>query len=153
MENGSRDLASIPRRFFSSPEEAVEKISDLLRREDFKTLAGYYDLSGSGISRTDLESGKFFIRRQRPEVCHPADDWRYKHPFSPGFKYWDKARASGSDEGVFVIRVGISFDQGVDSPVQRGYSLFLMIELDRGWQVLPQPADDNYPPEMPTVVG
>ena len=56
MESGSRDSSSLSTRFFSSPEEAVEQISDLLRAEDFETLACYYELTGSGIDRSELES-------------------------------------------------------------------------------------------------
>ena len=151
MIDGTQDFSSHPELFFSSPEEAVEKMSALLRVEDFKTLACYYDLTGSGIDRADLESGDFFVRQQRPELSHPAELWRYKHPFAPGFKYC--GRRAGSGDEIFVIRVCISIDQGEDSPMQEGYSSFLMIESDRGWQVLPQPVDENETPEMPTVVG
>ena len=151
MESGSQDSSEQTRRFFSSPEEGVERISDFLRVEDFKTLASYYDLTGSGIGRAYLESGEFFIRQQRPELAHPAELWRYKHPFAPGFEYCGKS--SGADEGVFVVRVCISIDQGADSPTQEGYSSFLMIQSDRGWQVLPQPVDENNPPEMPSLAS
>ena len=151
MSNGPQDLSSFQSLFFSSPEEAVEKISDLLRVEDFNTLARYYDLSGSETERADLESGNFFVRRERPEMAHPAELWRYKHPFAPGFEYC--GMIPGSGDGVFVIRVCISIDQGVDSPTQEGYSSFLMIQSDRGWQVLPGTVDENERPEMPTLAS
>ncbi len=40
--------------YFTSPEHAVE----LLLAKDFRTLADYYDLSGSSIDRRELESGE-----------------------------------------------------------------------------------------------
>ena len=91
---------------FSSPEEAVPIITQLLVKEDFKTLASYYDLSDSGVKLVDLESGDFFIRKKRPEVTHPADFWRFKHPFSPGFKY--SSMSNGPKENVYTIHVKIT---------------------------------------------
>lgn len=121
--------------YFESPQDAVPKIAELLLKEDFGTLSKYYDLSNSDISLSDLQSGEFFIRTERPELAHPAGFWRYKHPFAPGFEYssmWSGARAN-----VYVVKVMVSIDQGADSPVQQGYSLFHMIQSDKGWQLLP----------------
>ncbi len=124
-------------------------IAELLRKEDFKTLANYYDLSGSDVQRSELESGDFFIRRKRPEVSHPGGFWRYKHPFAPGFEYAGKHQ--GSRKGVFVIEVAVSIDQGADSPVQMGRSFFYMVASEKGWQLLPDRVDQT-PGQVPVVV-
>ena len=47
-------------RYFASPQEAVETSSWLVRNEDWKQLASYYDLTGSNITREQLESGSLF---------------------------------------------------------------------------------------------
>ncbi len=125
--------------YFTSPEEAVVRITEMLRQEDFGTLAGYYDLSDSNVPLEDLESGAFFIRTDRPEVAHPAGFWRYRHPFPPGFTY--SGMRSTAREGVFIIRVDTSIDQGADAPQQVGYSRFHMIKSANGWQILPDPAE------------
>ena len=83
--------------YFSSPEDAVMRVTAFLRQGDFKTLATYYDLSKSEISRPHLESGSFFIQGQPPEVAHPAGFWRYKHPFPLGFEYRGKHPAGDDD--------------------------------------------------------
>ena len=133
--------------YFSSPEEAVSKIADLLRQEDFKTLARYYDLSNSDTKLADLQSGEFFVRTERPEISHPVEFWRYKHPFSPGFEY--SGMRPSAREDVYVITVRVSIDQGSDSPMQEGYSEFYMIKSAKGWQVLPDPVvEDNSGPEI-----
>jgi hypothetical protein len=133
-------------KYFPSPKEAVPVITELLRQEDFKTLAKYYDLSNSDISPADLESGDFFIEEKRPEVAHPAGFWRYKHPFPPGFKY--SGMRPGVRERVHVISVKISIDQGAESPNQVGYSFFYMIESARGWQILPDRVAEDKTPEL-----
>lgn len=133
--------------FFPSPEEAVPRISALLRQEDFKTLATYYDLSDSNLPPAQLESGAFFIRDERPEVAHPAGFWRYKHPFAPGFEY--RGMRASSRAHVFVISVEISIDQGAGSPSQVGRSSFYMIQSGKGWQLLPDPVAENEERDLP----
>ena len=135
--------------YFSSPEEAVPIITGLLKKEDFKTLANYYDLSDSGIKLVDLESGDFFIRKKRPEVAHPAEFWRYKHPFAPGFKY--SGMSSGFRKNVYLIRVEIIINQGEDSPSQVGYDSFYMIKSAKGWQILADRVEEDDPLELPSM--
>jgi hypothetical protein len=122
--------------YFSSPAEAVPVITDLLEKENFKTLAKYYDLSNSEINISKLESGEFFIRKERPEVAHPGGFWRNKHPFAPGFKY--KSIQSTTREGIYIVEVSIAIDQGPESPEQIGLSYFYMIQSDKGWKILPK---------------
>ena len=114
-------------------------ITDLLKKQDYNTLAAFYDLSSSQIKRDDLESGEFFIRKERPEVGHPAGFWRYKHPFAPGFKF-NSVQATDI-EGVYLVQVEIVIDQWDGSPQQVGSSNFYMIKSTKGWQILP---GDNY---------
>ncbi len=118
-------------RFFDSPEQAVDRISDLLRKEDWATLARYYDLAGTGVDRSTLESGEFFIARERPPIAHPAGFWRYRHPFPPGFRY-DSHEVTGD---VAVVRVSIAIDQG-DGMNQRGMHVFRMKKSPHGWRIL-----------------
>jgi len=121
--------------YFSSPAEAIPFITDLLRNENFRILARYYDLSNSEIKQSELESGDFFIRKDRPEIAHPAGFWRYKHPFAPGFKF-KSVQPTAKDE-IYIVEVSISIDQGPDSPEQVGLSYFYMIKSDKGWKILP----------------
>ncbi len=122
--------------YFTSPEQAVEVARQLLLAEDYDTLADYYDLSGSDIDRSDLVSGDYFVRRQRPEVSHPGGFWRYKHPFAPGFEL---SQVQPTDQAsIYRVVMTITIDQGDDSPAQEGMSHFHMIESPRGWQFLPR---------------
>ena len=127
--------------FFSSPSEAVEIITSLLKKEDFKNLSYFYDLSGSEIKKAQLESGEFFIRRDPPETGHPAGFWRNKHPFAPGFSF-NSARET-SKENIYVIEVSITIDQGLDSPPQTGLSHFYMKKYVDGWKLLPDIVDGS----------
>lgn len=132
--------------YFESPKKAVPKIAELLLREDFKTLAKYYDLSNSDVELAQLQSGEFFVRTERPEISHPAEFWRYKHPFAAGFEYG--SMRPSARESVYVVTVRVSIDQGADSPVQEGYSLFYMIQSPKGWQLLPDPVVEDSGPEI-----
>jgi len=138
--------------YFSSPAKAIPIISNLLENKKFKILAGYYDLSKSDITLFDLESGDFFIRKERPELAHPAELWRYKHPFAPGFKF--KNVQATAKEAIYIVEVYISIDQGSDSPEQIGLSYFYMLKSDKGWRILPnQVTSDELQPERPKSIN
>jgi hypothetical protein len=148
-DNKQKDMSEIYN--FSSPAEAISIITELLEKKNFKILARYYDLSNSEIKLSELESGDFFIRKERPEIAHPAGFWRYKHPFAPGYKF-NSVQATARD-GIYIVEVSISIDQGPDSPEQIGLSYFYMIKSDKGWKILPdQVAEDERHTEMPTSV-
>ena len=133
--------------YFSSPAEAIQIITELLEKKNYKILAKYYDLSNSEIKLSELESGDFFIRKERPEIAHPAGFWRYKHPFAPGFTF-NSVQATAKD-AIYIVEVSISIDQGSDSPKQFGLSYFYMVKSDKGWKVLPdQVAEDEHHAEM-----
>ncbi len=138
--------------YFASPAEAIPVISELLQKNDFGNLARYYDLSNSDIRLSDLESGDFFIRKERPEMAHPADFWRYKHPFAPGFKF--KNVQATAKAAIYIVEVYISIDQGSDSPEQIGLSYFYMLKSDKGWRILPNPVtSDKLQTEMPKSIN
>ena len=74
-------------------------------------------------------------------MAHPAELWRYKHPFSPGFKYIQTNPSS--KESVYIVQVEIRIDQGAGSPAQIGEDLFYMIQSENGWQILPGNVDEK----------
>ena len=137
--------------YFASPAEAIPIISELLQKNDFGNLARYYDLSNSDIRLSDLESGDFFIRKERPEIAHPGGFWRNKHPFAPGFTF--KSVQATAKDAIYIVEVSISIDQGSDSSKQIGLSYFYMVKSDKGWQVLPDQVDqDEHRAEMPNSI-
>jgi len=130
--SGPEDRAA---RHFESPEAAVKQIADMLREQNFATLAMYYDLSGTGIDRATLRSGAFFVRSERSDGAHPAGLWKHKQPFAPGFGYAGHHKTRTPN--VFIVDVSIRIDQGAGSPPQIGYDEFRMRQTAAGWAVLP----------------
>lgn len=127
---------SIKPRYFASPEVAVTTIDRLLRSEQWRTLAGYYDFGRAPIPWSALESGEFFVRRASPEHPDPSGATRYRQPFPPG---WNRvATEAGTAPDVVRVIMGIEIDQG-GGPPQRGRREFRMRRSARGWQVLPNP--------------
>ncbi len=149
--NDKNQKDSLKAYYFSSPAEAIPIVSALLEKKNFKILAQYYDLTNSEIKLSELESGDFFIRKERPEMAHPAEFWRYKHPFPPLFKF--KSIQATTKEAIYIVEVFISIDQGLDSPEQIGLSYFYMVKSDKGWKILPdQGAEDSPHAEIPTSI-
>jgi hypothetical protein len=128
-------LGMAPPLHFISPSEAVRLITDLLRREDWPTLARYYDLDGTSIPRDALTSGRFFVHSTRPPAAHPGLPWQYRHPFTPGFTFTEARVTPASD--VVIVVVGIAIDEG-DGRVRRGFSEFRMRKSAAGYRVLPE---------------
>lgn len=120
--------------YFSFPRAAVERITELLRAEDWRTLARYYDLTGTSIKREDLASGRFFLRQERPATTHPGLPWKYRHPFTPGFKL--AQAVDRAEVGVVTVVVFIEIDEG-GGRVQRGQSEFAMRWSNNSYQILP----------------
>jgi hypothetical protein len=150
MKNSNQE-DKLETTYFSSPAAAIPIISELLEKKDFKNLARYYDLSHSDVSFSDLESGNFFIRKERPEIAHPGGFWRYKHPFAPGFKF--KSVQNTARDNIYIVELSISIDQGPDSPEQFGLSYFYMIQSDKGWRILPdQVTGKKNQTEMPESI-
>ncbi len=130
--------------YFESAEVAVKEITRLLVAKDWPVLAGYYDLSGSDIDRATLVSGEFFTRKTRPELSHPAVNWRIKGPFPPNFSY--QSTASTVEPDVKRVRVGIEIATGADTPIQEGSSEFCLRKHPEGYQVLPGRGPDPWTP-------
>lgn len=120
--------------YFTDPALAVEKITVMLREKDWPQLAKYYDLSDSPIDRSTLISGEFFYTDQRPKSAHPGGFWRYKHPFSPAFKFHSIRELEES--GVIEVTVEVEIDQG-GGMIQRGMQTFLMRKTSKGYKVMP----------------
>ncbi len=151
LMNSNFNIDTSKTYYFSSPTEAIKQITRLLKKRNFKILAKYYDLSNSGIKLSELETGDFFIRKERPEFAHPAGFWCYKHPFAPGFTL-NRVRSTDKD-AVYLIEVSISINQGSDSPEQIGLSYFYMVKSEKGWKVLPDQVDeDEHHVEMPNSI-
>jgi hypothetical protein len=119
-------------KYFKSSKEAVEVISSLLRKSDWVTLSRYYDLSGSDIDRKELETGRLFVRTEKPDAAHPGGFWQYKAPFSPGFKY---AHQEPEGEDIVRVHLRIEIDQG-GGMVQEGLDSFRMRKTPKGYQIL-----------------
>lgn len=132
-------LGMAPPLYFPSPAEAVGIITGLLRREDWPTLARYYDLTGSSILLEALTSGRFFLNAARPPSGHPGLPWKYRHPFTPGFTFTEVRPTAVVD--VVAVTVGISIDEG-GGRIRRGFSEFRMRKSIAGYQVLPDSGPD-----------
>ena len=120
--------------YFESPEKAVPVITGLLKKQDWKTLSRYYDLVGSEVKRSDLESGEYFLRREKSVRPDPMGFSKYKHPFAPGFRF-DHVEAT-SDPDVTRVVVSIEIDQG-GGLKQRVLASFLLRKSAAGFQILP----------------
>lgn len=119
--------------YFSTPQESVELTAKLLIEEDWEKLSNYYFIEDSDQETiASLKNGSYFVRDKRPEVFHPALDWKYKKPFHPKFKYIDHIE-TGSD--TVQVNVGIEIDQGNDM-MQQGISSFFLIKSENGYQLL-----------------
>ncbi len=128
------DRKEPPARYFSSPPEAVNRINELLRNRDWTSLSEYYDLSESGVDRSELQSGRFFFRTERPEKADPAGFWRYRHPFAPGFAFHHEQATD--DPNLIIVVVGIEIDQG-GRMKQRVFTEFKMRKSPKGYRILP----------------
>jgi len=120
--------------YFSSPEESVTRTTALLRSQDWRELARYYDLTGTGINRSELEFGTFFLRTNPPETAHPGGLWKSREPFSPGFTSIESAETGTA--GVVAVTVGIEIDEG-GGMVQRGRTTYQLRKSSAGYQLLP----------------
>ena len=135
--------------YFTGPKTAVSEISGLIKRSEWLALSRYYDLSGSGIDRRELESGRFFVRTERPPVAHPAGFWRIRHPFHPSFRYQNHRTLPGNR---VQVHLSIEIDQG-GGMVQRGVKSFLLRKSEKGYQILPFAPDNPDPfPTPPKLV-
>jgi hypothetical protein len=124
-------------RYFDSPKQAVPAIATMLRNRDWQTLASYYDLSDSSISREALVSGGYFINADTNAEQSPPPQGelaRYRQPFHPMSEY--RGTAATDEAGVVVVEVMLEIDQGQGMPPQRVLDEFRMKQHEQGWQIL-----------------
>lgn len=124
--------------YFDSPKQAVPAIATMLRNRDWQTLASYYDLSHSSITREALVSGRYFINADTNAERSPPPQGelaRYRQPFHPMFEY--SGTAATDEAGVVVVEVMLEIDQGQGMPPQRVLDEFRMKQHEQGWQILP----------------
>jgi hypothetical protein len=129
------ETVSVEVKCFNNLRDAIPEIALMLKNENWRDLAAYYDLTESHVERSVLLSGEFFIRKTPPKSAHPGGFWRYRHPFSPEFNFgWvERVEEPGSVVEVFVT---IEIDQG-GGVIQRGIDSFLMRKRECGYQILP----------------
>ncbi|MFQ5354507.1 MAG: hypothetical protein ACE5DR_06120 [Thermodesulfobacteriota bacterium] len=131
-------LAGEDMAYFRDPSQAVDSIKTMLISRNWKSLAGYYDLSrADNLDREAMISGDYFIRKERPEVAHPAGFWKYKHPFAPQFSYLSHRTFS---EDIIEVTVYIEIDEG-GGMTRRGMQSFHLQKSSKGYKLLP--ASDN----------
>lgn len=121
--------------YFDSPRQAVDSIKTMLLSSDWNKLSRYYDLRGTDdLDRETLTSGDFFIRKEKPEVAHPAGFWKYKRPFAPQYSYLSHRSLSND---VVEVTVHIEIDEG-GGMIQRGMQNFHLQKSSNGYQLLPK---------------
>jgi hypothetical protein len=120
--------------YFLTPQESVELTAKLLIEEDWEKLSNYYFIEDSDQeTMASLKNGSYFVRDKRPEVFHPALDWKYKKPFHPKFKYIDHITIS---KDTIQVNVGLEIDQG-NNMMQQGIASFYLMKSENGYQFLP----------------
>ncbi len=134
--------------YFKNPEQAVDAISTMLSSEAWEKLSRYYDLSDTDIDRASLISGEFFVRKERPELAHPAGFWRIKEPFSPQYAY--QSHYHRSDE-IVDVTVHIEIDEGMGM-IRKGRQTFQLRKSPDGYQLLPRSVAPPPPVELPEFV-
>lgn len=122
------------RRYFKSPESAVETCRTLVRNQDWAALASYYDLSDSNLTRDSLLSGEFFFDDSLPENAGPVSLRRWKHPFPPMYEL-EFVTPGMTDETVNVT-VGFQFEQG-GGMWSHTMQTFTLRQSMEGWRMLP----------------
>lgn len=130
--------------YFTSPRDAVPRISDMLRNEQWPQLAAYYDLTDAQVERRDLAGGGFFLRpaSEARELPPPENELaRYRHPFHPSHEY--RRTLETDDPDVYVVEVMLEIEQGAGMPPRRSIDYFKMRQSPDGWQVLPDPVAPN----------
>lgn len=130
--------------YFENPATAVERINDLLAREEWGTLARYYDLAGSDLEYEDVAWWEWFEHGGQP-VADPYGRTGPHHPFPEGATY------RGHEVDDRVCRVTVELDpvladllhgaepRGRDGPELRS---FYLVHHDEGWQLL-DPNDER----------
>lgn len=112
-------------RHFASPQEAVETSSWLVRNEDWKQLASYYDLSGTDVTREQLESGRLFAAGDRPGGA--------AQPFPPLMRFDHVEDTARKDVKKVVVVRGEPADEATPQNAD-----FYLRKSKLGYQLLPE---------------
>ncbi len=125
---------------FRSPEDAVRRIDELLRTEEWGELAGHYDLRGSETTREELARWEWFLHGGRP-MADPRGRSGPHHPFPPGSSYVGH-EVIGKVARVRVAALEPGPETGFeDSPGRR---TFFLVRAGGGWRLL-APDDSRIP--------
>jgi hypothetical protein len=120
--------------YFSTPQQAVEISAKLMIAKKWGELSNYYFLENTDEETLNaMKSGAYFINSEKPEVAHPAFDWKYKKPFPPNFKYLNHIEINND---TLEVTIGVEIDQG-EGMIQKGQSSFLLVKSESGYQLLP----------------
>ena len=119
--------------YFSSPQEAVTKINELLREENFSELASYYDLSDSSVPLDSLTSGQYFLKNSKPERDIPGGFGKFSRPFPLGFSYANHETV----DSLITVTVHFEIDQG-GGMMQRAIQYFDLRKSENGFQLVAQ---------------
>lgn len=133
--------------YFSSPEEAVSIITDLMRKEDWLKLGRYHDYAGTGWRENDLQDSAFYLHEIKPEKTHPAIPWKYKFPFAPGFKL--ESVEDAPQVGVVRVILRLDIDEG-GGMKQTSLVVLLLRKSEKGYQIIPP--EPKLPPK-PELTG
>lgn len=121
--------------YFESPQAAVAEATKLMKSKSWKQLSRYYDLDGSGVARSTLDSGVYFMTKvpdtpQPPPLALLGD----REPFPPGFQFVNTA--PDKEPGVTLVNLAIEIDQA-GGPKQKVTRQVRMKKHEQGWQFLP----------------
>lgn len=129
--------------YFESPQAAVTEATKLMKSKSWKQLSRYYDLDGSGVARSTLDSGVYFMTKvsdtpQPPPMGQLGD----REPFPPGFQF--VTMEPDKEPGVTLVTLGLEIDQG-GGPKQKVMRQVRMKKHEQGWQFVPPAAPKTAP--------
>lgn len=116
--------------FFQTPKESVGIISQLLKEEDWTTLARYIDTDSTQLDDDELISGKYFIEDSVVEKHH------YK-PFDPELHFLSSHNVD--DICVVELEKDISDNQEVCT---KATAFFFLHKEDKGYRIVLEYPDD-----------
>lgn len=132
-KNQSEADATTP-LYFASPAASVDVIKSLVGVAEWETLARYYDLTGTALTRADVSREDFYIRKPPYPPAQPAGIGRFKQLFPTAFKF--ESVEPGSAPDIVVVTVGVKIDQG-GGPQQHVLSTYRLRQSPAGYQLLP----------------
>ncbi len=114
--------------FFSSPQQAVNIVRELLEKEDYSMLTRYCNVESGLVTLDSLVTGAYFLRRH-DEV--PAWIGKHVRPFPPSFEYLSHERSGQHVKVITYLRI----DQG-DGTEQEVQHHFFLSQTEHGYRLL-----------------